>query len=269
MRTYGNDEEVEFFENNRFSEDKLPTYRDIAFLVGIDINSEHWHKIADHLINIKLWERIKKLIYFDMNQKRELPNLRSQVFAKNPLFRELMEKGTIHGFETYPFQGTTLEEALKQVNIEAYSSLYEYFATGANIGTCGFTSRLMGVMFEDVLYHRGVIPAFVGTPKSEDGCHAWISAKSSTGRIIIDTSLLLVVPEEQKEQLGYIPNHTYTLEQILEDGDEYYYHYRIASQQSTQNKASYEMYCAVRDRNGKKRIIDLEKTEPNNDDWIL
>lgn len=274
MRTYANNEEVDFFEYKRFSESHLPTYREIAFLIGIDINSEHWRKIADHPINIKLWERIKKLIYFDMNQKRELPNLRSQVFAKNPLFRELMEKGTIHGFETYPFQGTTLEEALKQVNIETYSSLYEYFATGANIGTCGYTSTWIGVMFKEAfpLYHRGIIPSFAGTPESENGSHAWITANSPGGRIVVDTSLLLVIPEQFKEELGYIPTHTYTLQQKIDErdvGEEYYYHYFLASKEPTENKASYEMYCAVRDRIGKKSIIDSEKTEPNNDDWIL
>ena len=261
MRYYSSSDEINFFEHNRFSDRNLPCYKDVAFLLGININSEPWNRLQDKKISCELWKKIFGITHFDYSLKRELPSLREQVFKKNSKYEEFLDKGKIYGFESYEYNGKVLEEVLKSVNIDTYSSMYEYFALGDNIGTCGFSSALMGVMFKDVKWNRGIIPAIAGTSNSENGSHAWIDVNHNENRIIIDTSLLLVIPEEYSIELGYVPTNTYTIEQKYDDdsfGDIYWEHYNVRSKQTTKNKASYEMYRRNRERAEKNTLVDIE-----------
>ena len=102
---------------------------------------------------------------FDYSIERKIPDIRKEVFANNSKYKELLDNQEIYGFNEFIYNGnTTIEDALKDVNISTFSSMYEYFALGENIGTCGRSSTLIGVMFDDVNYCKGINSSFIGTP---------------------------------------------------------------------------------------------------------
>ena len=261
MKYYASEAEENFFENNRFSDENLPTYKDIAFILNIDMNLEIkvFATFKDEVIPKSLWEKIKKVTQFDYSLDHDFPNLREQVFKAEPKYEEYLKQGKILGFENYIYNGVTLKEALKDVNISTYSSMYEYFSLGENIGTCGMTSILTGVMFDDILCCKGDMKAFKGTPASKTGNHAWIKVKHEGKNVLIDTSLLLVIPEEYAKSLGYIPENAKTVEEMCsysDMGDIYWEQYHLSKGKSTKNKASYELFT----RN-KEKIVNKVRDE--------
>ena len=259
MRYYTSKAEENFFERNRFSDENLPTYKDIAFFVDMDLQIKSLKAMENQTIPKSLWERIKKVTQFDYSVDHDFPNLREQVFKAEPKYLEYLNQGEILGFEDYIYNGVTLKEALKDVNVSTYSSMYEYYSLGENIGTCGMTSILTGVMFDDVLCCKGNLNHFIGTPASKNGNHAWIKVKHEGKSVLIDTSLLLVIPEEYAQSLGYIPENAKTVEKMCsysDMGDICWEQYNLLKGKSTKNKASYELY-----KRNRERIINRIKDE--------
>ena len=80
-------------------------------------------------------------------------------------------------------------------------TLREIYSQGFNIGHCGLTSRYVVRTFEGAKLYYGKSKLLVGTEASPDGEHAW----SILDQSLIDTTLMLCVPIEKIEELGYIP----------------------------------------------------------------
>ena len=263
MRYYSKQAEEMFFEVNRFSDENMPKYKDIAFMLNLDMPQEQLDLIKDNSITRELWKKIKKIAYFDYSKEVDFPNLREEVFSKNPMYSKYLEEGSLYTFDDYIYAEKPFKEALKDVNVSTYSSMYEYFALGENIGTCGRTSTLTGVMFDDVLCCKGYLKHFIGTPASENGNHAWIEVTHEGRKIIVDTSLLLIIPKELGGSLGYNASKTNPIQQMWDNsdiGDTYWEQYNILKKQTTKNKASYELYCRAREKLQNK-TISLENGE--------
>ena len=272
MYYHSNSEEINFFEKKRFSDEFRPTYADVLFILKDFqiLNNEQMekiHAILDRKVKPEIWERIKQIAYFDESKYPELQNLREQVFSKNPTYQRLIQEGRVIPFENFEFKkGITLKEALKDIEISTYSSMYEYFARGENIGTCGFSSKLIGVMFDQkhIICERGHLKAFEGTPSSEKGQHAWIVVKHNEIDYVVDTSLCLMIPQEiAREELGYVPERAYPIKLAIEErsdeGDMLYSHYSFQDY-PTKNKASYDLYRKNRElyRKKQKETEDIE-----------
>lgn len=254
MYYHSNSDEINFFEKKRFSDEYRPTYREVLFILkDFEIlSNEQVGKIQNMLdkrVKPEIWQRIKQVAYFDESSYPELQTLRAQVFSKNSTYQKLIQEGIVIPFEDFEFnKGITLKEALKDVEISTYSSMYEYFARGENIGTCGFSSKLIGVMFDQksIICERGHLKAFEGTPASEKGQHAWIVVKHKDIEYVVDTSLCLMIPlEYAREELDYVPERAYPIKLAIEErsdeGDMLYSHYSFQDY-PTKNKASYDLY---------------------------
>lgn len=73
---------------------------------------------------------------------------------------------------------------------------------GLNYGRCGLFAKLYSNKFlvgREHTYHQGVCKNIVGSKNSDDGNHAWLEYDGK----IIDTSLMLIIPIEYKQELGY------------------------------------------------------------------
>lgn len=110
----------------------------------------------------------------------------------------------------------------------------------------------MGIMFKNPKFIRyGQAIPIEGTANSIgrnglQGCHAWIEVNINGKNKIIDTSLMLVIPTELKEKIGYKNiKAPMSLNELLEYDDReeiYYEHYNVLSKYSTKNKASFAKY---------------------------
>ena len=90
MRYYTSKAEENFFERNRFSDENLPTYKDIAFFVDMDLQIKSLKAMENQTIPKSLWERIKKVTQFDYSVDHDFPNLREQVFKAEPKYLEYL-----------------------------------------------------------------------------------------------------------------------------------------------------------------------------------
>lgn len=264
MYYHSNQEEYQFFEVKRFSSENLPVYADVFFILKdfkiLDNNQfEKIHHVLNRRITPEIWKRIKQVAYFDEASFPDLQDLRKNVFEKDPNYKRLIAERKIFPFEEFEYdKGRTLKEALKDVDVSTYSSMYEYFARGENVGTCGFSSKLIGVMFDrrNVICQSGTIKAFTGTPKSEKGKHAWIVVRHNGKDYIVDTSLCLMIPTEYAKELGYVPEKNYhislAIEENSDEGDMLYSHYSFQNFK-TKNKASYDLYRRNRELFRKKQ----------------
>lgn len=264
MYNYVNLKEEEFFENNRFNNENLPSNKDLAFLNGTGILEKLNIKldVSDKRIAIKDWEKLKTVLYFnDTNSKietlREPAAINCKEFIKNIL------NGKIIPFERYQDEdGKNLIQKMKDINVSTYSSMYEYFVRGEHIGRCGITSKLYGIAFENPIYHIGQCISLIGTKgcTKDNPSHAWLEVKLNGKEYIIDTSLLVIVPIELKENLGYKdikkPFSKKELMEYADENDTFYEHYNILNKKSTVNKASYYTYIEEI-----KRIKEVEKEE--------
>lgn len=252
---YTNLDEYEFFEKKRFEDNELPRWKDIDFIFKEEVFKKIKNRISDKeaIVPKEIWEILKKILYYKEADIASIPNLRKEAINNVPSMKSYIENGEIIPFEKFEFkEGKTLLEATKDVNVSGYSSLYEYFARGKHIGSCGFTSKLMGIMFKDVNFIRsGQALSVIGTENSIgknglQGSHAWVEAKINGKSNIIDTSLMLVIPVELKEKMGYRnlrpPMNLDELLQYDDPDEKYYEHYKILSKYSTKAKASDETY---------------------------
>ena len=198
--------EYQFFERKRFNKDNIPTWKDVSFLFKNEalkhIESKITDKDKEQKIPVNIWEKMIKIFKYKLTDK-EIPNLRKEAIEKQPKIKEYMENGEIKTFEEFEYNGKTLLERTKDINVESYSSMYELFQRGHHIGNCGHTSRFIGIMFENPLFHTGKADCLQGTKNSEDGGHAWIETEIDKQKYIIDTSMLLVIPKKLKDTFKF------------------------------------------------------------------
>ena len=249
MTYYGTTEEENFFEKKRFKNNDKPTYGDISFLKDIVIKKLKLDidKDKDEILSDSEWEKLKPILYFN-EKNNKIDHLRRHAFSKQPLFFKYIENDQIIPLEKLPYNNyPSLIEAMKDANISSYSSLYEHFATNEHIGTCGYTSIMVASMFSDFkFYSRGNAKFLAGTKNCIDGGHAWIETNINGKDLLIDTSLLLAIPIELKEKLGYSSNRKpYNREEMLDvryNFDDFYEMCEISSKYSTKCKMSYNQY---------------------------
>lgn len=79
-------------------------------------------------------------------------------------------------------------------------TLEEIYSYGFNIGHCGLTSRYVVRNFDDAKLFYGKSSLLVGTKNAPNGEHAWTSLNS----FIIDTTLMICLPIDKAEELGYV-----------------------------------------------------------------
>ncbi len=79
-------------------------------------------------------------------------------------------------------------------------SLGEIYKLGFNIGHCGLTSRYLLRKYDATEISCGKAKLLVGTEASPNGEHAWINLNEH----IIDTTLMIIFPQELLIKFGYI-----------------------------------------------------------------
>ena len=107
-------------------------------------------------------------------------------------------------------------------------TLQDIFELGFNIGHCGLTSRYIAINFPDAKLYYGIASLLIGTPDSPNGEHAWIVIDGH----LIDTTLMLYIPEDKAQALGYIPEReiSYDSARILSEYDTYDAEYELLKQ---------------------------------------
>ena len=113
--------------------------------------------------------------------------------------------------------------------IESHAdTLQDIFELGFNIGHCGLTSRYIAINFPDAKVYYGIASLLIGTPDSPNGEHAWIVIDGH----LIDTTLMLYIPEDKAQVLGYIPEReiSYDSARILSEYDTYDIEYELLKQ---------------------------------------
>lgn len=84
---------------------------------------------------------------------------------------------------------------------DTLSEIYKY---GYNIGHCGLTSRYLIRTYEHSTLCYGKSKLLVGTDSSPNGEHAWLNMDEQ----IVDTTLMISIPIEKAEELGYYTERT-------------------------------------------------------------
>lgn len=259
MLYYTKKEQYVFFEQKRYNQDKIPTWKEIDFIFEEKSLKDIGEKVKDKEVKIpyEIWKKLIKIFKYNENGKK-FYNLRQEAIKKQPKIQEYLENGEIKTFEEFKYKkDKSIVEGLKDINVETYSSMYEFFQRGANIGNCGRTSRLMGIMFDEPLFYTGKAEFLKGTLNCEDGTHAWIETRINNEKYVIDTSTMLVIPVELKEKIGYSnTKEPSTIKDIIEywpERDMYFNHYKELSKYPTKDKFSYESY------NENIRMLDKEK----------
>lgn len=263
MYYYSNSDEEKFFEDKRFCDSNLPTNEDLEFLKRTKILSKYGIKLGNskEKISYENWERLKPILYYN-DKDSKIDTLRRPALDNCPELIKFIFSGEIIPFEKYEMEdGKNLIKKMRDINVNTYSSMYEYFATGQHIGTCGHTSKLYGIIFNDPEYHvRGQCQLLKGTKgcSIEDPSHAWLEVVLKGHKYIVDTSLLMLIPVELKEKLGYKdlrqPINRDELLRFWDEDDMFYLHYNIENKKSVLNKASYNNYVEEI-----KRIKELEQ----------
>ena len=246
---YPNNIEYTFFEEKRFNEDNLPKYEDIEFMAKyidfIKINNNKKEKIS-----IELFEKLKHIIYFDYTKNIKIPTLREKSIENQPLIRDYIISGDIIPFEKFDYtSNTSLMEATKKLNVENFSSLYEYLAHGKHIGNCGQTARLFYLLYSDnptvKLNDRAKALPLIKTKNSTNGGHVWLEVTTNGDEYILDSSLLLAIPIELKQKLGYIDGYIEDRDDIIDSNyndSMVYSHILLNKKYKTTDKASYAQY---------------------------
>ena len=99
-----------------------------------------------------------------------------------------------------------LTQRILEINLDkelepSADTLRDVYSQGFNIGHCGLTSRYVVKTFKGAALYYGKSKLLVGTPASPDGEHAWTILEHN----LIDTTLMISIPIEKIEELGYIP----------------------------------------------------------------
>lgn len=263
MLHYRKQKEYEFFECKRYDLEKVPTWEEIDFL----LENKGLKGIKEKINNPKeeipkeIWKKIINIFQYK-DTDTEIQNLKDYVINKNPSLKKYIGEGIIKTFKEFEYkEGKNLVEISKEINIESYSSMYEFFKRGEHIGNCGRTSKFIGVAFDSPQYHTGRLMSLAGTKNCNAGGHAWLETKINNKDYIIDTSMMLVIPLELKEKIGYKDgSEACTVEYIINyayQNDMYFNHYKELPKYSTKNKFSYVSYT----ENIKKleKVQDIER----------
>ncbi len=209
---YKNSAEERFFKNKRIED--IKTWKDIEFIddtilksLGL-IRRESYEKLSN-----KELEQLKTILIFNtentkIGHLREYAAIQEEKQETNKEFVKGLVSEKIIPFERLEVEpGVNIISKSKEIDVPTFSSLYEYLVRGEHIGTCGFSSKLFGIYyhnsFKNIECHDGVLPIIKGSKKSSNGNHAWIEADYNGKRYIIDTSLLVAIPIELKETIGY------------------------------------------------------------------
>lgn len=81
------------------------------------------------------------------------------------------------------------------------TTLKEIYERGYNIGHCGLTSRYVARTFDEATLFYGNAKILIGTKSSPNGEHAW----TVINNYVIDTTLMLKIPIDTAQELGYTP----------------------------------------------------------------
>lgn len=82
---------------------------------------------------------------------------------------------------------------------EKANTLKDVYLHGFNIGHCGLTSRYVIQKYNDASLNYGICKLLIGTKSALNGSHAWVEYNG----YLIDTTLMLCIPLDDKEKLGY------------------------------------------------------------------
>lgn len=209
---YRNNLEEEFFECKRIND--IKTWQDIKFIDNkILENLGLTRKASSEKLSSEELKQLKKILIFN-TQNTKVTHLREHaaIQEKRQGTKKALSKGLVSG-QIIPFEKLEIKPGInfiskaKEIDVPTFSSLYEYLARGEHIGACGFTSKIFGIYYHDIFKniecHEGALPIIEGSKKSINGNHAWIEADYNGKRYIIDTSLLVAIPIELKEAIGY------------------------------------------------------------------
>ena len=248
MLYYKNGKLFRFFEKERYNISKIPTWDEIDFIFEDLELKDLESKIKDksQIVPENVWKKIINVFKYK-DTKKDIDTLREPAIKLQPKIKEYMDKKEILTFEEFEYKnGKTLLEETKDINVESYSSMYEYFKRGDHIGTCMNTSRLMGVIFKNPLFYKGYADFLTGTKNCSDGIHAWIETEINNKNYVVDTSMMLLIPSNLKEELGYrSPQKPYTVDDIISYGDNcdtFYNHYMEMPKYPTKDKFSFMSY---------------------------
>lgn len=252
MYNYRTSEEEKFFEELRFDDENIPTFKQLIGLKGTPVYTELLtYKTEDGKLSERGWNYLKKIIFFQDDGK-PIKNLRRQAFLNQPKFFEYYNQGVIKTFEEFYVGDENLIDILKRTNISTYSSMYEYFKKGEHIGTCGFTSQLLGSAFKNPKFHMRERAPFLdgtkGCSEKNDYSHAWLEIEENGEDYYIDTSIMMCIPKTIAAELGYEDKtKAATTEEMLEYHDSmrddiYWEQYNITVKRDCKNKASYDCY---------------------------
>lgn len=262
MLYYKQPSEYIFFEQKRYDINNIPKWKDIEFV----FSNEEFKSLKRNIPNMKeeipepLWNKMKKILMYNEKNK-PIDNLREFAIKNQPKLYEYLQSGDIKKFEDFEYRnGKTILEMSKEINIESYSSMYEFFQRGEHIGNCGRTSKFMGIIFNSPMFHVGVAKFLNGTMNCTDGSHAWIETEINGKKYIVDTSMLLMIPTKLKEEIGYKTTKSPSkVEDIINYGPEsdmYFNHYKELSKYSTKNKFSYTSY-----NENLKKLVKVKNNE--------
>ena len=265
---YRRREQEIFFEDTTIQD--IKTWSDVKQIEDDVLYSIGMHRKED---NVELTEKEKEalasvLVFQTAHTKIE--HLREYVVSQEKeseqdhTFTQGMLEETMIPLEKFPTAtGNSVIEEAKHKNVPTFSSLYEYLATGKHLGNCGFTSNMFGVYYQDIFQnvecHKGILPKIAGSINAPRGNHAWIEAENHGQKYIIDTSLLVAIPIEYKEKMGYQDTAKPTM---LKETIHYLQTtpYQMTSQEgdllecveyqskSNQGKMSYSKYTAYKER---------------------
>ena len=247
---YPNHAEYKFFEEQRFNENNLPKYEDIEFMSKyidfIKVTDEN----RKEKISLEIYNKLKPIIYYDNTKNSKIPTLREEAIKNQPLIEKYIENGEIVPFEKFNYtSNTSLLEATKKLNVENFSSLYEYLVRGEHIGNCGQTARLFYLLYNNnptiKLNDRAKALPLVGTKNSENGGHVWLEVATNGGDYILDSSLLLAIPVELKKELGYTDGYIEDRDEVIDSNyndSMVYLHMLLNKKYETNDKASYMQY---------------------------
>ena len=136
-----------------------------------------------------------------------------QFYNGNPEFRNLIDKYMNEG--RIRFFG---EPELTKINSQNFMSpddrmkeFIDMFTLGLNIGNCGGASRQLSFSYNDVSIVSGILPILKGTRNAEKvGGHIWLEDANT----IIDTSLMLIIDKNLKDEFGYQEEQRLTPEML-------------------------------------------------------
>lgn len=101
-------------------------------------------------------------------------------------------------------------------------SLKTIFKDGYNIGNCLLTSYYVSTIFENSLICTGKVEILKGTKNSPNGDHVWIETEDN----IIDTTLMIIIPKNNKYSKYYIKDYdirpNFSSDDLSYDNDIYF-----------------------------------------------